>query len=165
MILIKNKNAMVWDREETNKSFDIVDEMSLRKFIKSANSAGRINFEFTNKATVLTKLKLISSNNILLNAGDLLFASDSDLEVQMATFAGVEKLTFIDIKRDEGRIFDLLQSMEDYIKQRINWNVKFGNLERIEEPEIPIKALREALVNSLCHRDYRNPKPNEIAIF
>ena len=30
---------------------------------------------------------------------------------------------------------------------------------------MPVDALREALVNSLCHRDYRNPKGNEVAVF
>jgi len=43
--------------------------------------------------------------------------------------------------------------------------VKFGKLEREEIPEIPLAAVREAIVNSLCHRDFSNPKGNEVAIF
>ena len=37
--------------------------------------------------------------------------------------------------------------------------------ERQEIPEVPIRAITEAIVNSLCHRDYNNPKGNEIAVF
>lgn len=36
---------------------------------------------------------------------------------------------------------------------------------RKELPEIPIRAITEVLVNSLCHRDYANRKGNEVAIF
>jgi ATP-dependent DNA helicase RecG len=53
----------------------------------------------------------------------------------------------------------------DAMKFRESDRVEFGAMERKEIPEIPMDALREALVNSLCHRDYRSLKGNEIAIF
>src|SRR3989338_6281914 len=36
---------------------------------------------------------------------------------------------------------------------------------RIEIPEVPVRAMKEAIINSLCHRDFYNPKTNEIAIY
>ena len=101
----------------------------------------------------------------MLNAGEVLFCDENILEVQLAIFAGKEKLTFLDIKQLKGNIFDLLDESELYIKNHIKWRVKFGKLEREEIPEIPKEAVREALVNSICHRDYKIPKSNEIAIF
>jgi len=38
-------------------------------------------------------------------------------------------------------------------------------LERVEIPEIPLEAIREAIINSLIHRDFKNPKSNEVAIY
>ena len=38
-------------------------------------------------------------------------------------------------------------------------------MERVEIPEIPMEAIREAIINSLIHRDFKNPKSNEVAIF
>ncbi len=35
----------------------------------------------------------------------------------------------------------------------------------MEIPEVPIRALREAIINSLCHRDFADPKGNEFAIY
>ena len=43
--------------------------------------------------------------------------------------------------------------------------MEFKDFKRVEIPEIPVDALREALVNSLCHRDYFRAESNKVAIF
>lgn len=52
-----------------------------------------------------------------------------------------------------------------YIKEHINWRVENGDgTSRIEIPEIPIEAIREIVVNSFAHADYRGISENEIDI-
>ncbi len=77
----------------------------------------------------------------------------------------MDKLTFLDIKQFKGNIFNLLEQSESYIKEHMNWRAELVGRERVEIPEVPVRAITEAIVNSLCHRDYNNPKGNEIAIF
>ena len=36
-----------------------------------------------------------------------------------------------------------------YIKNRINWHIEIGEVQRIEIPEIPIRAIREMVINAL----------------
>ncbi|MFC1546389.1 ATP-binding protein [bacterium] len=163
-IIHKHKDNNKWEKESSKNTIDKVNLKVIKDFINRANEAGRINYKFDNKKNVLHKLELIKGSK-LLNAGEVLFCDKNSLEVQAAVFAGKDKITFLDIKMFEGNLFDLLDKSESYIAERINWRVKFGKLEREEIPEVPIKAIREALVNSLCHRDYTNPKGNEIAIF
>ena len=103
-------------------------------------------------------------NNQLTNAADVLFGKGV-VDLQMALFAGTERLTFIDIARENGNIFKLINEAEKYVKHFMKWSVKFGKMQREEIPEIPIEAIREAIVNSFAHRDYRNINNNEIAIF
>lgn len=40
-----------------------------------------------------------------------------------------------------------------------------GTLQRTEIPEIPVDAIREALLNSFCHKDYATGQSNEVAIY
>lgn len=40
-----------------------------------------------------------------------------------------------------------------------------GSLQRKEIPEIPADAIREALINSFCHKDYGACQSNEVAIY
>lgn len=120
---------------------------------------------FTDKATVLNQLELTSGDK-LLNAGKALFSDDLIQDVQMAIFATTERLTFNDIQRYHGPVLKLVELAETYIKSNIHWRVEFnGALERTEIPEIPIEAIREALLNSFCHKDYASGESNEVAIY
>ena len=105
--------------------------------------------------------------NELLNAGYILFVKEAKLEMQMAIFATETKLTFLDIDQVFGNIFELIETGEGYIRKNIKWPVNFksGGMERVEIPEIPLEAIREAIINSLIHRDFKNPKSNEVAIY
>lgn len=52
------------------------------------------------------------------------------------------------------------------IKKNIRWRVEFdGSLERKEIPEVPVEAIREALLNSFCHKIYATGQSNEVAIY
>ena len=164
MFLRKNTERLLWEGRISERSLKDVNEKIVRQYISKAQSAGRLDFYFESVKTTLAKLNLIQGNR-LLNACEVLFCDANPMEVQAAVFAGTDKTTFLDIKKFQGTIFDMLEKSEQYISEHINWRVRFGKLKREEIPEIPIKAIREALVNSFCHRDYTIPKGNEIAIF
>ncbi len=163
-ILKKGEKLFPWDSQPSKTKQDDVDEEQLKDFVKKANKAGRIDFEYLGLKPTLKKLNLLVDDK-LSNAAEILFCDRNPLEVQMAIFAGTDKLTFLDINQLKGNLFHVLKESELYLKTHMRWSVKFGKLEREEIPEVPVKALREAIVNSLCHRDYVNPKGNEIAIF
>jgi ATP-dependent DNA helicase RecG len=59
----------------------------------------------------------------------------------------------------------LIKKSEEYLVEKMNWKVGFGRMERKEIPEVPLAALREALINSICHRDYATPESNYIAVY
>ncbi|MDO9538365.1 MAG: ATP-binding protein [Thermoplasmata archaeon] len=153
-----------WDSEVSEKKLADVNEKIVKDFVRKANLAGRIDFKFAGTKRTLNKLALLDGER-LLKAGEVLFCDENPLRVQAAVFAGTDKLTFLDIREFEGTLFDLMAKTETYVKEHMDWRVEFGALERKEIPEIPIDALREAIVNSFCHKDYRNPKGNELAIF
>lgn len=162
--LILKKNKIFWENGLSYKSLKDINVDVVKDYIARANEAKRINFKFSNIKTILHKLNLIKGNK-LLKAAEVLFCDDNSMEVQSAVFAGTDKLTFLDIKKFKGNIFSLKAQSETYIKEHMNWRANLEGSRREEIPEIPVRAITEAIVNSLCHRDYANPKGNEIAIF
>lgn len=167
-IILKDENETgKWENKVSDYTTRDIDEGLLKGFIEKGIKAKRINFPYTNKEEILKKLSLVNRNDELLNAGYILFAKEVKLEMQMAIFATETKLTFLDIDQVFGNIFELIEIGEGYIRKNIKWPVNFnsGSLERVEIPEIPLAAIREAIINSLIHRDFKNPKSNEVAIY
>lgn len=161
----KKKNYVYsWGAEVSKTPISDVDVSSLRLFIKKGKEAGRIGFSFDSVKNVLNKLNLIKGTK-LLKAGRVLFCKNNRIEVQAAVFAGHDKITFLDIQSFHGNLFELIDKSETYVKEHINWRADLSGSRRIEIPEIPVRSLKEAIINSLCHRDFANPKSNEIAIY
>ena len=164
-ILRKNERINAWDSITSEESPEKIKSGVLKKYIQRANLVERISFTFTNKINVLEKLELITDEK-LTNAARVYFYRMPHLHIQMAVFATREKSTFIDISRGTGSVPEMIAIGEDYIKKNIRWRVVIEkSMQRDEIPEIPVVAIREALMNSFCHRNYRSTQNNEIAIY
>ena len=163
-LLAKKQNYIYPWGFKVSETSSAVNITALRTFIKRGRKTGRISFAFDMAKNVLNKLNL-TKNTKLLNAGKALFSKNNGLEVRAAIFATNEKVTFLDIQLFKGTLFDLINQCETYVKEHINWRADIIDFKRIETPEVPIKAIREAIVNSLCHRDFNNPSGNEIGIY
>lgn len=165
LLLQSGREGNRWENLVSNKSVEDVDEELLKRYIAQAHDVGRIAISYTDKRTVLNQLELIEGD-ALLNAGKVLFSDDMLQDVQLAIFATNERLTFNDIQRYHGPVLKLVDIAESYIKSNIHWKVEFtGTLQRTEIPEIPVGAIREALLNSFCHKDYSSGESNEVAIY
>ena len=165
LILNSGGEGSRWENLISNKTIYDVDEELLKQYTNKAHEAGRIAITYSDKATVLNQLELTCGDK-LLNAGKALFSDDLIQDLQMAIFATTERLTFNDIQRFHGPVLKMVDIAETYIKSNIHWRVEFnGRLERTEIPEIPIEAIREALLNSFCHKDYASGESNEVAIY
>ena len=116
---------------------------------------------------VLNKLDLLAKDGVhLLNAGAVLFCNSPMTDVQMAKFATNVKGAFTDIRReDRGSIVHLSKVCEQYIIDAMDWKADIIGLNRVETPEIPVEAVREAIINSYGHRVYNNNQCNEIDVF
>ncbi len=61
---------------------------------------------------------------------------------------------------------NLIKKAEQYIIDAMDWRVEIGDgLSRKEIPEIPLEAIREAIINSFGHKVFESGQSNEIAIF
>jgi ATP-dependent DNA helicase RecG len=154
-----------WDVSASNINTGEIDDAKLKAYINRANDVGRIDYDYTDKEDILKRLNLITDGKPC-NAAGVVFGKYPSLEIQMAIFASKEKLTFNDIRRHNGTVNELIEIAEKYLRNNLRFRVVLdGSMQREEVPEIPLDAIREALFNSYCHKDYRIHQNNEVAIF
>ncbi|HTV41640.1 MAG TPA: RNA-binding domain-containing protein [Verrucomicrobiae bacterium] len=99
----------------------------------------------------------------LLRAAVVLFGRSERLEGEMpqcllrvARFRGRDKTEFLDNRQFHGNAFELLLRAERFMRENlpVAGRVQPGLFERVDDPLYPPVALREALANAVCHRDY-----------
>ncbi|ADV34155.1 ATP-dependent DNA helicase [Mycoplasmopsis fermentans M64] len=157
-----NKNKS-WDSELSDYEIDDIDLETFQKFYKKAIKSKKLNEIEFNAENILNKLSLMK-NEKLTNAAHYLFSHREPIVLKMAVFATDQKLTFLDINRISGNIFQLIEKANEYVKSKINWKAEFVDIERIDIPEIPIDSLKEIIINSFAHAKYESAIEHEINI-
>lgn len=163
-----------WEmRPASGVAFDDLNEKHIRGCIRMGVEGGRIPASALSApiSDTLSKWKLLK-NGIPTNGAAMLFSNNVDeydnFKIKMARFLGTDKNEFIDEMRVEGNFFDLLDAGLAFCFKHLNLSGKITNrsLQREERLEIPYKALREAIINSLCHRQWeKHNLMNSIAIY
>ncbi len=99
----------------------------------------------------------------LLRAAVVLFGRPERIEAELpqgllrvARFRGKDKTEFLDNRQFHGNAFDLLLKAERFLRENlpVAGRIQPNVFERIDDPLYPPVALREALANAFCHRDY-----------
>lgn len=111
---------------------------------------------------ILHRLDLLEGDK-LKNAAVVLFAKQDKMKlvqcmIKMARFKGTNKLgKFIDNQRFFGNAFDMLTTAEHFLIRHLPISSHFieGQFKRVDKSALPVFAVREALINALCHREYR----------
>ncbi|MBM6897566.1 putative DNA binding domain-containing protein [Pseudoflavonifractor capillosus] len=84
----------------------------------------------------------------------LLLSDQCPSTIKAATFSGEDKGSFQDRREFDGSLFQQMEELYSYLDMRNQTKATFDGLYRIDTRDYPEDALREALLNSLVHRDY-----------
>jgi ATP-dependent DNA helicase RecG len=162
--MIVLKNIVNWDSEICRKaSLKDIHEGKVRKFLKMAG------LRFDDKKNALAKLGILKEDGIQ-NAAIIIFGKKpqdffNSAKLRCAVFAKEDTSMILDRQEYSGDLFYLIEQAEEYVKKNIHIGMRIEGLYRIDVPEIDPEAMREAIINAFCHRDYRELDSVNIAIF
>ena len=116
----------------------------------------------TSDEQLFTNLKLISNDGYLKNGTVLFFGKEPEVFFEKAVirclvFDGIDKRYIVDDKIMTGTLYQQYQKSMIWLKSKLNVRYDIegeGANPRNEYWEIPIIAFKEAIINSLAHRDY-----------
>ena len=159
LILEKHRQALHWDSQPCDLPLDALDETKIRRFVERAGLAWD-----NNPANALTKLELMRDGR-LLNAARLLFAKAPPIQLRCAVFANTRSATILDRHDFDGDLLELIDEAQKYILKNIHIGMRLDGMVRVDVPEVSTAALREAVINAFCHRDWRDPDYIHVAVF
>jgi ATP-dependent DNA helicase RecG len=160
------KLGVQWDSIADNYTLEQIDPAAIKRFLELAKNRLPFARDDESVESLLQKLELIRDGKITRGA-ILLFgknpqASFTSAQIHMGRFRNA--ITIIDDKLLKGNLFSqvdaAVQLFQQYMQVRYEFNEKpaktepLSAMQRTEIWDYPIKALREAVINALIHRDY-----------
>lgn len=85
--------------------------------------------------------------------------------VRCARFKGDQAVHFLDMKVIDGSVIEQVEEAMAFVKRHISMAAEIKDLEREERWEYPLDAVREAITNAVCHRDYAESGNVQVRIF
>lgn len=163
-LLARAKNQQRWESEiAEGYALEDLDAREIERTLRTAVDAGRLESTMTTPAEALDRFhlrvdgKLLRASVVLF--GRKLMPAYPQCALRLARFKGLTKTEFLDQRQLHGHAFEILDEAVHFITRHIPvaGRIGPGKLERQDQPLYPPLALREALVNALCHRDYTIP--------
>lgn len=153
-----------WEIEEAvGVGVHDLDHLAIVFTVEEAIRRGRLTDPGTRDPELLLRGLGLLRDGKVLKAAVVLFRKGAEMQrdypqllLRVARFRGVDRTEFIDNRQFRGHIFELLDEAERFLRGTlpVAGRVAPGLFERIDDPLYPPVALREALANAFCHRDY-----------
>jgi len=138
---------------------EVLDENRLNHFLALAHIAPKTDTE--NLLLNLGAGDYKDDQFYLNQTGVLFFSKDPTLRlfhvsVVCALFKGITKAYILDRKELTGSLLENVEDALIFLKKhlQLRWEITSKSTRRNEILELPEVALREAMVNAVCHRDY-----------
>ena len=154
-----------WENEPVSDwTVDDLDQTEIVRTLDDAIRRGRAGDPGTrDPMEMLRGFRLIRADR-LLRAAVVLFGKSERVSAEypqcmlrVARFDGTSRTDeFLDNRQVHGNAFSLLDSAVRFFRENlpIAGRIEPDRFERVDEPRYPPLALREALANAICHRDY-----------
>lgn len=161
----EEKNIRTRETEKSKYTVSDVKKEDLEIYLRYAEVYGGKTFPDTSPEAVFSDLGL-AEDGVLLNAGADIFIDDGTNALQINHFASDYRITYLHNIRSTGPMLSIADEALRYVIDKMDWRVEFdGSLERKEIPEVPVSAVRRAVVNAFVHRDIESGKAVELTFF
>lgn len=158
-------NESCWDDIPVyGATLDDIDRNAIDYFLQRSIKAGRMDEEEANASTehVLRNLGLYTKDGELKNAAILLFGKDVRQFFPAAMFKigrfHTDESDLIIQDVIDGNLIQMASRVMKTLRTKYLLSpIHYEGLQRIEQLEVPDKALRELIYNAISHKDYTGP--------
>lgn len=164
MLIERVHSEQRWENQPaTGWSADDLDVSEILLTVEESIRRGRVSDPGTRDPFELLRGLGLVKDGVLLRAAVVLFGKTERVEIEMpqcllrvARFRGIDRTEFLDNRQFRDNAFGLLLRAERFMRENlpVAGRIVPTLFERVDDPLYPPEALREALANAFCHRDY-----------
>ncbi len=165
-----NKYEQVeWEQRSNPANRTDIDQEELEFYLQKVRERGPL--ETTTTDNFLINYHAISGDRKhLTNLGVVVLAKKPSThlpqcKIQLVRFRGISPTDRLAAFLCEAPARKAIIACINFLKLNLPVRERFEGASRIEEPVVPEKVLREAVVNMVVHRDYGDPQESLIRIF
>ena len=159
---------------DTDLTLADVDDAKVNDYLARAREAKKISIPKDADATwLLTKLGMLASDGRLTNAGVLFFARHPQQAIDISVVKCLQywgthvERPIPSYQTYEDGIIGMIESALAFVMGRIDRTIGVPDERGLAaaQDELPRMAVREAIVNAVCHRDYESNGAVQVMLF
>jgi ATP-dependent DNA helicase RecG len=168
---LRGKQILCFDESISNAKISDLDEDKIRDYLLNRKQLDYLKSHSTED--LLLNLNLARSNGLLKikNSALLFFAKNPlffnpQIEIKAVRFDGIEPVKIIAHELIQSDLIESIEKAISFVKNNISKSIKIKAEPKREETfQYPLEVIREAIVNSVAHRDYFSKDAIQIYIF
>jgi ATP-dependent DNA helicase RecG len=156
-----------WDSVPSpGRTVDDIDMEKVTDYFEKARRVGRRKFaEEKDPRTLLEKIELVK-DDLPTWAAMIAFGRQPPLQAKVKCGRIRGTSAIVDDFVVEAPLLKQVDEVMNYMRRVFRLSYEFtGQAERTEVWEYPLEAVREAVTNAICHRDYSSPAEIQVKVF
>src|SRR3989338_7945003 len=139
--------------------FNFQRDFSYEKFEKFLNKS-KTKDKIVDEESLWKRIGRLQNGEFMLNNAGLLFFAQEPGKfimqnvVSCIRYHGNTKISMIDRKDLQSDLLSMIDEAEAFVKKHTRIASKIVGFTRIDVEEYPYEAIREAIINAVCHRSY-----------
>ena len=169
---LKNKQILCFDEQDSEAKLSDLDEMKIQNYLIKRNQNNYLKTNSVKDFIISNMLGKMNGEMKLKNVASLFFSKapykwHPQNEVRVVRFDGIQPIKIISQKDFKEDPSENIEQTISFIRQNISkkFIIPENSPRRIEIEEYPPNAIREAVINSVAHRDYYSYDSIQINIF
>ena len=86
-------------------------------------------------------------------------------KIQCAQFKGTDRVVFLDRREYSGPLYEQIEEAVQFVLRNIRFGAEISGLLREDSYELPIVAIREAIINATIHRSLQLTSAVQVALY
>jgi len=166
--ILNDRGILKWELLPARKAtLKDLDQQKINTYLSNRSERSRQGRRFDNQAELLVGLDcaILPDNQDTTslkptNVGLLFFGQNPQFSIPQSEAVCVLYQDeygvggYVDRRIITGTIIEIVDGIEAFLRSNIKIGARIEGFKRIDLPEYPIEALREAVINAVVHRDY-----------